>query len=420
MPRDHIVLVPGFGGFDALGSLRYYHGVTDILRSTQLIIHYFPNLPTASVLSRACQLKEWLVERQLRREIGDDDNLHLVGHSTGGLDIRQLLIDLRDVEESGSSDNARGLIDRIRSVQFLSTPHRGSNLAHHLGQTWLRSLLSRGLLGTSYGVARLMGEQGVGAMGKLLRRWLPDDRLPDWMDAIIDTMAGCYSTEGPVEQATARASYFDLLKWMAQILSDEAAVTDLDPEPHPGAPPSPAHRDDFADEQEFIDRHGIRVGSIVTVSSPRSDERAAALNVFRITYNLTAYKPTQRLRLEYAIPKLLVPGEEIQLGPSENDGIVNSVSMVWPDASSCYAVEADHGDVIGHFQGSPKPEPGCPCGDRQYDLLSSASRFDAAQFQELWTRIAAFTEGKTYQPRHQGPKHPRSRAPRTSRSPAVH
>ncbi len=30
--RSHLVLVPGFAGFDILGSVSYYYGVTEVLR----------------------------------------------------------------------------------------------------------------------------------------------------------------------------------------------------------------------------------------------------------------------------------------------------------------------------------------------------------------------------------------------------
>ncbi len=59
----HLLLVPGFGGFDALGTMRYYEGVTRVLERTPLVLHYFPNLPTASVRTRAEQLLSFLAER---------------------------------------------------------------------------------------------------------------------------------------------------------------------------------------------------------------------------------------------------------------------------------------------------------------------------------------------------------------------
>ncbi len=63
--RVHIVLVPGFAGFDALGQLEYYAGVTPEFqrwkqlpenRGTDVDLHYFDNFPTAAVRTRAGRL----------------------------------------------------------------------------------------------------------------------------------------------------------------------------------------------------------------------------------------------------------------------------------------------------------------------------------------------------------------------------
>lgn len=53
--RTHVVLVPGFGGFDALGRLNYYYGTTPLFARAKkrgAALHYFENLPTASVCTR--------------------------------------------------------------------------------------------------------------------------------------------------------------------------------------------------------------------------------------------------------------------------------------------------------------------------------------------------------------------------------
>jgi triacylglycerol esterase/lipase EstA (alpha/beta hydrolase family) len=87
--RFHIVLIPGFAGFDALGQLEYYGRVTPLFQRLQikdLVLHYFDNLPTASVTTRASRLQSYLAKRIARGEISDGDEVTLVGHSTGGLD----------------------------------------------------------------------------------------------------------------------------------------------------------------------------------------------------------------------------------------------------------------------------------------------------------------------------------------------
>ena len=59
-PRDalagrlHIVMVPGFAGFDALGQLEYFAGVTrqfqqwrEGSQAAHAVLHYFDNFPTS-------------------------------------------------------------------------------------------------------------------------------------------------------------------------------------------------------------------------------------------------------------------------------------------------------------------------------------------------------------------------------------
>src|SRR5271165_4714334 len=120
--RVHIVLVPGFAGFDALGQLEYYAGVTPQFRSWKelgrddVVLHYFDNFPTAAVVTRATRLRNYLAKRVARGEFLPGDSLALVGHSTGGLDIRRLICDL--VAEVKKSADARFSVDGTHGSPF--------------------------------------------------------------------------------------------------------------------------------------------------------------------------------------------------------------------------------------------------------------------------------------------------------------
>src|SRR3990172_2051776 len=142
--RTHIVLVPGFVGFDALGQLEYYAGVTgefnawrtsSSVRAGDVAIHYFDNFPTASVEMRSRRLRSYLAKRIARGVIGAGDRIALVGHSTGGLDIRRALHDLvQEPEENVYLDNSYSVshgdvLQRVRRIVFLSVPHYGTNIA---------------------------------------------------------------------------------------------------------------------------------------------------------------------------------------------------------------------------------------------------------------------------------------------------
>ena len=119
--RFRLVLVPGFAGFDALGQLEYYAAITPLFRAWNaakpVVLNYFDNFPTAAVAPRAFRLHRYLARQILRGEISSGDQVTLVGHSTGGLDIRQLMLDLhrqpdepihgRRRRQDGRQDNPR-------------------------------------------------------------------------------------------------------------------------------------------------------------------------------------------------------------------------------------------------------------------------------------------------------------------------
>src|SRR6516162_6801031 len=152
-PRTHIVLVPGFVGFDALGQMEYYAGVTPIFRLWQrkqpaAVLHYFDNFPTAAVKTRAQRLRDYLAKRIARGEFLEEDQIALVGHSTAGLDIRQLLMNLAS-DDAGTTPSSYAvdgtfgtsftvapgdILRRIHRVVFLAVPHFGTNIAD-----WLRA-----------------------------------------------------------------------------------------------------------------------------------------------------------------------------------------------------------------------------------------------------------------------------------------
>lgn len=83
----HIILVPGFGAFDALGQVQYYAGVTSLFQNWRkrnnspapVVLHYFDNLPTAAVSSRASRLRTYIAKRMARGEILEKDKIALVG-----------------------------------------------------------------------------------------------------------------------------------------------------------------------------------------------------------------------------------------------------------------------------------------------------------------------------------------------------
>jgi hypothetical protein len=73
----------------------------------------------------------------------------------------------------------------------------------------------------------------------------------------------------------------------------------------------------------------------------------------------------------------------------ENDGIVNTASMLWPNGPATRLVNGDHGDIIGHYW---QEQSGARSGRRfhAYDLLRSDSGFTETTFKEVWHDVLEF------------------------------
>jgi hypothetical protein len=63
--------------------------------------------------------------------------------------------------------------------------------------------------------------------------------------------------------------------------------------------------------------------------------------------------------------------------------------MLWPNAEQTLLVQGDHGDIIGHYWLVRATQPSLR-KHHTYDLLGSASGFDAATMKAVWTDIFDF------------------------------
>ena len=123
-----VYLVPGFLGFVNLGRITYFGHLRRALteRFTALgldaRIHIVRTPPTASLPTRAARLAETIARTAKR----GDAPLHLIGHSSGGLDVR--LLTAPGVALPTSVDVER-FAARVRTVVTVATPHHGTPLA---------------------------------------------------------------------------------------------------------------------------------------------------------------------------------------------------------------------------------------------------------------------------------------------------
>lgn len=422
----HVVLVPGFAGFDALGQLEYYGGITPLFQTWlagNQVLHYFDNFPTAAVVTRATRLRSYLAKRMARGEISSGDDVILVGHSTGGLDIRWLLWDLHHrrqpiVVDGGAKVEPARLRKCVRRVVFLSVPHWGTNIADWVhAQGVLRRAVVEELRAAFAGSQLLLLDRIessiMGSAASLTGAEL--------FRAVQDALSEANEHNGrpsPERTAEAQEAASELGLYLRHMASDFGAIDDLTSRPpRAGKAASPAHFGVGDRKKELQLGRGIEFRSYVTLGrrpfgfdpgrpAPPWElakpwtypevTKDAALSagtdiVYRTSYRACAGGPFQQPALGGKVTWRLsgVPPHPIEVW--DNDGIVNTLSMLWPKGENVL-VRGDHMDIVGHY----KPiaaERGGGREYRAYDLLKSETGFGDKIFKEVWKEIFAFCLG---------------------------
>ncbi len=455
--RTHIVLIPGFVGFDVLGQLRYYEGLTKIFDSWRctaprgrVSLHYFDNFPTAAVELRAERLRYFLAKRFARGEFEPDDRIALVGHSTGGLDIRKLLVDLAtDPERYIHTDAACPIamdkvLGAIQRVGFLSVPHYGTNLA----DIACSARVPFRLLFQNAALAVALNREPLSEFSRLLLRHFRDTRS-DLLLAVADAVnESDEDHRGSLRQKVGeREARAELGLWLSHMSRDFQIIRDLrsHTERIEGSS-SPAHYDATRRKHEIERfRRGIKTLSFATVvpqsKAPISPEGRRWANALRFSSRApvwtagTAFSPVALgvLAALHRSPELffdicrafcadsagaftnpndvragsiaptvrelssdrVVPSDSLE--HTDSDGVVNTLSMLWPyDATeperhTIHLVEADHEDIVGHYRRVPVEKP-FPSGRRfaSYDFFQSAFELSEATFHLVWERMFDF------------------------------
>ena len=378
--RHHVYFSPGIFGFGRLGSYNYFGHVERELTSRfaaaghLLVAHVLEELPTASIRRRAIRLAE-VVERTA----APGDVIHLLGHSTGGVDARLV------ASPTTRSIPAASLtwLPRLRSVTTMNTPHYGTPLASFFttseGQRVLAALSMLTVAGLS------LGEQPLRASGVILgflRQGglaIPFKLL--MLERSIDSMAGMVDDALCPEVRT----------FLSALQDDQGSMLQLSPE-----------------AMDLVgvgidDRSGVHYQTSVSMSprpTPRNwvetlghPWRALSLSLFFGLHHLTS-------RIGERYPCAAVEGATSVASPEcedvllrafgrsptleDNDGVVPLRSQLWGNV--VWAGVGDHLDVLGHF----RDDRGDVAADVIHrDWLTSGSAFTRAKFGTLMDSIAA-------------------------------
>lgn len=361
MAARHVFMVPGFLGFVDLGRFPYFRGAAESLRAGWFNgeaprVVRVETLPTSSLRERAARLAE-----VVREHASDDDGpIHIVAHSTGGLDARLLLT---PGAELPVDFDLAPLLDRVASLVTIATPHRGTPLASFFDGVFGQRVLWLGSLCAAYAVR--LGRVPVGAMARLARILKRPNNAAAVETAIADVEHELLDALPDDE----RGPWRRLLEGMTE---DQALIPQLAPE----------GLELF--NSATNDRPGVAYGCVVARARPPKFSTAfraglrphaqASFAVYTAMHRIVAGMPDRRLRglseLGPTLSRLF--GDDVDW--SDSDGVVPTLSQLWGEP--IHAVQADHLDVVGHFS--------------EHDILVSGSGFERAHFDAAWHDVARF------------------------------
>lgn len=369
MRTAHIYLIPGFFGFSDIGGITYFHHVREYLeerlahQGIRTVVRGVATLPTASIERRAARLFTAIAEDDPPGEI------HLVGHSTGGLDARVFMSPecrVPDVDQA----RLEQYVSQVKSVTTVCSPHRGTPMAEFFDSVSGAHLLYLLTLTTIYTLQ--FGKLPLGAVvaiGGILVRLDDVVGLDNTVfDQIYDGLLNDFDDE---RRARIRS-------FLRLILDDRSLIQQL----------SPKAMVDF--NASTPNRPGVRYGCVITrAPTPGWDTtKAVGLNPYHQATHLI-YRGVQLLSV-LGFEDLFLAEEHddamrVAFGQRptnrDSDGVVPTLSHPWGDV--LWIGTGDHLDVCGHFHDPTRMPP-------HVDWLKSASAFNRRDFESLWDAVADF------------------------------
>ena len=375
---SRVYLAPGMFGFARLASFDYFEHVVRALaerfraHGRAAEVHVVEVHPTASVRRRAATLARMVADTAG----GDGGPIHLLGHSTGGLDAR---LTASPSVHLGAGAPPLDWAPRIASVTSVNTPHFGTPLAGFFatvsGQRLLYAVSALTVAGLKLGAPPLAATGAlVGAFGRLQLDRFEIELVDRTVEAVVRVL----------DEASSR----ELRAWLKLVRDDQGAIVQLMPEA----------MDLF--QAGIENRPGVRYQSVATFVPGRAATQwlaallspwgALSATIFAALQQITA---RQSERYPCAPPDGSAQ-ERVRalLGEappaSASDGIVPLYSQVWGEL--IWVGHADHHDIVGHFSGPRKARPKAPAGvlpEVHTDWLASGAGFNRVRFDLVMDRI---------------------------------
>jgi len=366
-----VLLIPGFFGFGKLGELSYFSGVREAIESSftslglTVTVTEVPTLPMSSIRFRAALVLETLAAVASKGE----GPIHLIGHSTGGLDARLAIAPTASLPSQVKFD----AYDRVKTLVTVCTPHYGTPVA-----TYFTRPVGRFLIRTVGRYLIFMLERGQVPLKLLLRLGYLFVRARDpfrkrrgAFDELYDKLLSDLTEPRILELAT----------FLKAVVKDQSLLFQL----------TPAGCDLLnactADPK-------IAYASVVARATPPSFRNAwrSLRDLYaQIMFPVYAFLHRAARRDELGAPPLSTL-QLAQLAQSaaalpvraDSDGLVPTLSQVW--GTVLYFAHADHLDVVGQYGLSSQAAA-------TGDWIPSYSPFGHEQFLELWSRVVHFIAG---------------------------
>jgi triacylglycerol lipase len=360
---DRVFRVPGFFGFANLGDFPYWRGFDERLqarlsaRGRDVSVSPLTTLATRSIRERASFLRDRILE-----DSEASDRVHLIGHSTGGLDARFLV--------SAPAPHFRAVADRVRTVVTMASPHRGAPIMSFFTGIAGRSLLQ--LLSLSTIRALRLGSIPFPALTLLGGALAGGTVAPGFSRGVTHQVYQLILRDFSPARRREIEAFFE------QAYQDQTLMLQLTPEAmdlfHSLAVP-PA---------------SVRIGCVVTMA-PAPDLRRqrslgpnptlqAGYGLYRALHRSSRFEAGEvdiHLRDDQREALVAAYGEVPAL--EANDAMVPTLGQVWGEV--VHAAVADHLDVTGHFHGND---------GHHVDWIRTASHFDREAFAAMVEDVARF------------------------------
>lgn len=369
--KDGIIFVPGLFGFGSFGPtdapvLQYFRQVAVTLEQQKEVgslagRHLFHEPPPTGPLSARVDSLAKIIDEILvvgfPKSKFIPERLHLIGHSTGGLDIRLLLNERYNRWGGPTASEKAALRERVASAVTISSPLRGAPFAARMGPAIPQLMVGLNLLSILGTPLRLPGFPWRRRITLLVGRFLASS-LSLLHPSLPNVLMGALAPLGEPTVSQIR-------RFIQHIREDHRLFRDLEPYAMESL------NDHIQEGDTFPLRH------IVTASPPPGF--FPALLPRRVLYQ-TAYRmarPWSAQRSPFPQGAWIAPTAEELASDTANDGVVPSSSQVLPTSPQApWLLKADHLDVVGHFEG---------IGETFFD---SGADMDLGRFKALWRTVA--------------------------------